>query len=567
MNFSRSFICALACLALCAGGPALCREDGADGGGSIQISEPQSGGEVNSDGSNSEQLPADSSESVVVSEPPNGDEAAADNKYSEDLPADSPDSAKKSVEANITENLEKDAAQRGYNLDNSDIKSGEDAVNQMLRSVSGESSFDIEDVSKSFTLEKSINYALENNPEIKAADESIVQAAARYRQTESLKNLQFTVGNRLTYQPKGVSGGIVTNDPLANSLTASLKALLTSFGQVENQIAASYLQIGVEALNAMSTRRQLIYQVKQAFFNRIKAGADVDAALLNVDLCKQSLVDADKMYKSGVMAFYDVIQANLQITDAEEQLAKANTSLDSSDAIFYQLLSLNNPDAEKYSMHIISPPPIEVDSECSLADLKKLAAARRYELLSIDRSLEVLKKSREAAEASNRPEIFLSADYIFSPGYHTLPCSNYQLNLNINWNAWDGGARKAQLDEIDSQIDALGHSRESLCDSIYLEVEKAWLNFKLTDITMKTSKNKVESAWVFHEMARQRFLNGLGTSLEVQQALTSLNDARLSFISACCDRELAFAALEYSVGIDFPNRKLSVTPELLKAEE
>ncbi|MBQ7503417.1 TolC family protein [bacterium] len=536
MKFKERFFCALACLALCAGGPALCREDGADDG-SIKVSEPQSA------------------------------EVGSDDRYTDQLPADSPDSAKKSVEANIAENLKQEAAQRGYDLDNSDIKSGEDAVNQMLRSVSGQSEFDIDDVSKSFTLEKSINYALENNPEVKNADENIVQAGARYRQAQSMKNLQFTVGNRLTYQPKGVSGGIVTNDPLANSLTASLKALLTTFGRVENQIAAAYLEIGVESLNAMSVRRELVYQVKQAFFNRVKAGSNVDAALLNADLCKQSLVDADKMYKSGVMALYDVIQANLQITDAEEQLAQANTSLDSADAEFFKLLALNNPTADRYSLHVISPPPIEVDPQCTVADLKKLAAARRYELLSLDRSIEVLKKSREAAEANNRPEIYLSADYIFSPGYHTLPCSNYQLNLNINWNAWDGGAKNAQLDEIDSQIDALTYSRESLCDTIYLDVEKAWLNFNLTDITMKTTKNKVESAWVFHEMARQRFLNGLGTSLEVQQALTSLNNARLSFISACCDRELAFAALEYSVGVDFPNRRLSVTPELLKAEE
>ncbi|MBQ7529370.1 TolC family protein, partial [bacterium] len=372
--------------------------------------------------------------------------------------------------------------------------------------------------------------------------------------------------NRLTYQPKMLSNGVVVTDPLADSLTASLKALLTSFGRVENQIAASYLQIGVESLNAMSVRRQLIYQVKQAFFNRIKAGSSVDAALLNVDLCKQSLVDADRMYKSGVMAFYDVIQSNLYVTEAEEQLAKANTALDSADADFFKLLSLNSPSSDKAFLHIISPEPIEVDSACNLADLKNLAVARRYEIMSLDRSIEVLKTSRESVEANNRPEIYLSADYIFSPGYHSLPCSNYQLNLNIDWDAWDGGSRKAQLEEIDSQIEALKHSRESICDSIYLEVEKAWLNFNLTDVTMKTSKNKVESAWVFHEMARQRFVNGLGNSLEVQQALTSLNEARLSFISACCDRELAFAALEYSVGVDFPNRKLSVTPELFKTE-
>ena len=579
MKFKECFICALACLALMAGGQQQARGEGApEGVEAVSTSERSPNGQYE------EQLPAGSADSATESVKagvaenlqkegaPEGVEAVStserspNGQYEEQLPADSADSATESVKASIAENLQKEAAQRGYDADNSEIKNGEDAVNQMLRSISGESELDVDGSSKNFTLEKSIDYALENNPDIKAADESIVQAEARYRQAQSLKNLGFSVGNRLTYQPKMLSNGVVVTDPLADSLTASLKALLTSFGRVENQIAASYLQIGVDSLNAMSVRRQIIYQVKQAFFNRIKAGSSLDAALLNVDLCKQSLVDADKMYKSGVMAFYDVIQANLYVTEAEEQLAKANTNLDSADADFFKLLALNSPSSDKASLHVITPPPIEVDSACNLADLKNLAAARRYEILSLDRSIEVLEASRKSIEAANRPEISLSADYIFSPGYHSLPCSNYQLNLNINWDAWDGGSRKAQLAEIDSQIEALRHSRESLCDSIYLEVEKAWLNFNLTDVTMKTSKNKVESAWVFHEMARKRFVNGLGNSLEVQQALTSLNEARLSFISACCDRELAFAALEYSVGIDFPNRKLSVTPELFKTE-
>jgi outer membrane protein TolC len=81
---------------------------------------------------------------------------------------------------------------------------------------------------------------------------------------------------------------------------------------------------------------------------------------------------------------------------------------------------------------------------------------------------------------------------------------------------------------------------------------------------LTTAAKRVEAAEIYYDMARQRFLNGLGTSLEVQDALRSLNDARQSQVVAVYDRELAFAALENSVGFDFPLRRLAVLPESLQ---
>ena len=77
----------------------------------------------------------------------------------------------------------------------------------------------------------------------------------------------------------------------------------------------------------------------------------------------------------------------------------------------------------------------------------------------------------------------------------------------------------------------------------------------------------MEAAWVYSDMARQRFLNGLGTSLEVQDSLRSLNDARVAYVVASYDRDLAFSAIEHSVGCDFPERRLEVTDELLENPE
>ena len=109
-----------------------------------------------------------------------------------------------------------------------------------------------------------------------------------------------------------------------------------------------------------------------------------------------------------------------------------------------------------------------------------------------------------------------------------------------------------------------GTDAELVPVTIRLDVEKAWIEFQLSEVVLQTARKRVEAALVHSDMARQRFLNGIGTSLEVQESLSNLNDARNSYVVATYDRDLSFAAIEHSVGCDFPDRRLEITPQLLE---
>lgn len=418
---------------------------------------------------------------------------------------------------------------------------------------------------RSYTLDQSIEAGLRRNPSIRVADEKVASAAAQYGQQQSQKNLQILFSDRSTLQEKQASsfGPLTVNtlDAFSSQIQASLQLLLTTFGKVENQIAAQFLQIGVEAENARTTRRNLVYQVKQAFFQRLKADASVSVAVMNLDVSRQSLSDTEKLFQQGVMARYDVVQAELQVTEATEQLARAKNSVQTSNAGF--LTVLNEPLRTEVSLE--APQPIQVDPQVEVETLQALGLARRPEVWSLDRSLQVAHRLLDAAHGESHPSMTLSADYLTSPGYNTNPQNMYQLNLTVNWALWDGGYRDTREEEAESQIRSLEASGEDLRNQIRLQVEQAWLNFQLTTVTVETGRKRVEAAEVYYDMARQRFLNGLGTSLEVQDALRSLNDARQNLVVATYDRDLAFAALENSVGVDFPDRRMAVTPEMLQA--
>lgn len=416
-----------------------------------------------------------------------------------------------------------------------------------------------------YTLQGSVETGLRQNPAIRVAEEQVASAAAQYGQQQSQKNLTFGFGSQTALQPKRAlsTAGLGTFpllDSVSSSINSSLGVLLTTFGRVENEIAAAFLQIGVQSENLRTTRRNVNYLVKQAFFNRLKSDATVVVSDQNLQVSQQALGDSQRLFKQGVMARYDVVQAELQVTEATQQLAEARTSVDVATANFLTVLN------EKYSGPVMleQPKPILVDEALTLGPLQEVALQHRPEIASLNRSLDVARTLLVAAENESKPSVTLSADYLTNPGVALSAQDHYQLTLGVSWLLLDGGFRDNKVAEAEAQIRSIEASGEELRNQVALDVETAWLDFQLTTFTTETARKRVEAAGVYYDMARQRFLNGLSTSLEVQSALQSLNEARQAQVVADFNRDLAFAALENAVGLDFPDRRLAVTPEMLE---
>ena len=132
--------------------------------------------------------------------------------------------------------------------------------------------------------------------------------------------------------------------------------------------------------------------------------------------------------------------------------------------------------------------------------------------------------------------------------------------LNFSWALYDGGLGAAKVREAESKIRSIDQQAEQIRLQVCLDAENSWLNYQQTYYDLTTAEKKVQTAAIYYDMARQRYIYGLGTSLETQDALRSLNDARVNLVVAYYDRDLAFTQLENSLGMDFFDRHLSAPP-------
>lgn len=414
-----------------------------------------------------------------------------------------------------------------------------------------------------FSEQRSIETALVRSPLMRVAREKVASAVATYQQQQSNKNFQFVINNTVYAQQEQRSGipipgrrDPVTTDALSSQFTAMMQILLTTFGNLENKIAAAFLNIDVANRNFDTERRSLILSTKQAFFNHLKAVASVATARLNLENCQQTLDDSRQMFAQGLLSKYDVVQAELQVTQAEQRVAQGRTDTGTTRAGYLATLYL--PDDTPF--RLVAPNPIVIDPSITVDALKRVAVEHRPELQSYDRQLAVARKILVAAQNQSRPTMSASFGYQTYPGSRTSVQDNLVLQLTFAWSAVDGGLRKAQVASAQADIRSLQAQTDQQRVQIRLQVDQAWLNYQQSLYNLRTAFKQVETAGVYYDMARQRYLNALGTSLETQDALRSLNEARINLVSAMFDRDLAFAQIEQALGVDFPDRRLVLPP-------
>lgn len=426
---------------------------------------------------------------------------------------------------------------------------------------------------RALTLEEALVMGVTQNPAMRIATERVEQARAVYEQQKSVKSPRLLLNNTTAIQPRrtidtsdlllerfpNFPDKFVLVDPVTDQFSLSLQKLLTTFGRVESAISAAFLKIDVETANAEVQKQKLMFEVKSAFFQKLKADAAVAANRSTLGVSQENLSDTKALLKQGVLARYDLLQAQIEVTRAAESLSANLTQVDKSQATLAKLLG-----EKQTRMEPIPPPAVVVDEAVTLPLLQSFARLHRAEILALDYKKAVAESLLDAAEKDSRPELLLAANYQTAFGQSLAPKNIPSLTLQIQWALFDGGLRKAKIAEAESVLRELDASRELLADDINLEVEQLWLDLQQSKVSVATAQQQLANAKEYYEMARRRYLNGISPSIEVSDALRNLIDSETRLVEQLYDRDLIFSRLEQSLGSNVPERRLST--EFLNVE-
>ncbi|HRR39907.1 MAG TPA: TolC family protein, partial [Syntrophales bacterium] len=92
-------------------------------------------------------------------------------------------------------------------------------------------------------------------------------------------------------------------------------------------------------------------------------------------------------------------------------------------------------------------------------------------------------------------------------------------------------------------------NEETLRQSIFLEVQQAWLNLQLARDQISAAELTVRQASENLDLANGRYAAGVGNPIEVTDSLVALANARMAHVAALYNYKIAQASMEKAMGV------------------
>ena len=387
-------------------------------------------------------------------------------------------------------------------------------------------------------LQRCIAIALSRHPGIQAAAGTLRAGDSRIGQARS------------GYYPQlNGSAGYSRMDPTSTgqvydsySSSVSLSQNLYDFGKTSTQVKIQELNRDSSRSDLDNVRTQVSFGVKQAYFGLLQAGRNRDVSREVVGQFQQHLDQASAFFEVGTKPKFDVTKAEVDLSNAKLNLIKTEN------AFRLARVALNNamglPEAPDYEVaDQLSFQRVEID----LDETIRKAYDRRPDLKAIAVKKQSLEQGIELARKGYYPSVTGNAGYGWGGGSFPLD-QGWSVGAQLNVPLFSGFLTKYQVAEAQANLDVLAANEALLRQTIDQDVKQAWLNLQEAADRGAAAELIVRQAAENLELANGRYASGVGSPIEVTDALVAASNAKTAQISALYDYKLAQSSLEKAAG-------------------
>jgi outer membrane protein len=401
------------------------------------------------------------------------------------------------------------------------------------------------------TLEEGLQIVAATGRDVKIArsDEEIARSAVSLARSPWLPWVDL-YGNEtwLRYLPQAKFGpNVVVPVSQDRYLTYGIRAtqLLYDFGKTSSSIDAATYELQSREIETLRTKNRVALEFIIAYLDLLESEKLVQVAAEEVKQYEAHKRDAEVRYDAGVVTKNDVLQADVTLADSRQRYLTAENfrSIRASRVNSLLLRPLN--EAVK---------PAEVhktpSSGISLEDAWTLAEAESPEIRVIDAGIRAKEESIKSTQAEYLPSFYVSGGYEYLENQYMVNQDNWSLIAGVNINLSSGGASSAKIHIGKNQLASLRITRDKIVDAVRLDVQEAYLNLQSSAQKIEVTKTAVAQAEENLRLQRLRYQEGVGTAIELLDAVTLLTAARTNTWSAQYGFERADAGLLYSMGRD-----------------
>lgn len=414
---------------------------------------------------------------------------------------------------------------------------------------------------KTMELDQCIKTAIQNNPKLQAAKADIQAADYGIKSVRSdfLPSL-FSAGSisqRMNQDVKGRADSEYEDQVISSYHVKLSQTLFAGFRVLSSYKRAKEYKQYIEAQTAMQ-RLELVYDVKSRFYILMKAKEDVVAQGESVSQLTESLKAAKAFFERELVPYVDVLQAQVDLSDARDRLEMAKNNVLRERATLFSLMNLPEDDQIVFYSPL-NTKCLEANSDFD-ASLSQ-AIANRPDIQALSHQLSMARRDAASSLGKYLPTVRMEGGYYgYNRNYEKLGKSftgtydrdqrneYWSWGVNASWTLFDGGRAWYERRQNQSQALKIQHLLDGAKNTIATGLKRALLAMGEAKQRMKTSRTALDAAKEYYEGEGKRLKAGISTIPALLTAHDRLTRARGNTTRARLDYQLACAQLELMLG-------------------
>ena len=413
------------------------------------------------------------------------------------------------------------------------------------------------------SMAEAIHIAVEQNPEIKAAQFQVdaVKSNSVKAQSGFYPQLHFAQSFNRTTNPMWAFGtklnqGVITqadfnpvslNDPDPINNFASNFLLSWSIyegGRTKIGWEQAKQNLSIASLTLERTRQNVIARTAAAYVGLVLSQKNIMVTKQALETSNANLNMIRSRYNRGFVVKSDLLRAMVHIADLEQQHLLAESRFKINEA----MLNASMGSGEANPLNPVTPLTIGAEINGIIDTCIDTALSKRPEMGVLRFEEDIAKKEIAKSQSGHYPDVNLVGNYEINTEDFSDSADNYTLGAVVRVNIFSGNRISEETKAAKSMLSRIHEMQKSIEMGIKVQAREAFLKAKSARERIRVAKIAVDQAEEGLRIVKNRYNNGLLTIVGLLDAELARQQAHTNYFKALHDYKVARIELALASG-------------------
>ncbi len=309
-----------------------------------------------------------------------------------------------------------------------------------------------------------------------------------------------------------------------------------------NRIAAA--ETAVSKAELKKAENQVALEVHKLYFNILITQLQKQAAEQQSMFAAENLREREKEVLNGSALKVAVTEGEAGLLESRQEFLTADLQLSDLSTALNDLLGL--PLDTQVELDPEAPRSFEVRTR---DEYVRIAWSQNPEIKGAEEQVRKAQAAVDAAKAAYIPDITAWARESYQNGVPFLVRNFGTVGVNLNWDLFDFGKRRAHIRERNTQLAEAEENLRRLKEEVEVGIRRSYNKLERTNSLVQVANQVVQLRQESERLAQNRLAQNVVLTSERRQATAAVYKARAEYLQANLGYLLSWAELQHAAGI------------------